>query len=360
MALTNFAALTDEQKTVWSMDFWRQARNLSFLNKFTGTGSNSMVQRITELKKSEKGARAVITLIADLEGDGVVGDNTLEGNEEALSSYDQVIQIDQLRHGNQHKGRMADQKSVVNFRTESKDKLAYWMADRLDQLAFLTMSGVAYTYNPDGSLRVGLQFPSLSFASDVVAPSANRHLRWDAVDGLTTGNTANVAAADTPTYQMIVNAKAYAKEHYIRGTGGGDEEMYHLFLTPTAFAKLRLDPDYIANKRHAASRGPDNPLFKGTSSEYCDGVMIHEYRHVFHSTTWGGGAIAGCRGLFCGAQALGMADIGAAYWEEDGFDYKNRQGISIGKIAGLLKPQFYAKKTGTTEDFGVIAIDVAQ
>ena len=91
-----------------------------------------MVQHITELKKTEKGARAVITLLADLEGDGVVGDRTLEGNEESLKSYDQVIRIDQLRNANRHEGRMADQKSVVNFRENSRDKLSYWLSDRID------------------------------------------------------------------------------------------------------------------------------------------------------------------------------------------------------------------------------------
>ena len=40
---------------------------------------------------------------------------------------------------------MADQKTVVNFREQSRDALAYAMADRMDQLAFLTLSGVAYT-----------------------------------------------------------------------------------------------------------------------------------------------------------------------------------------------------------------------
>ena len=84
MGATNFALLTNEQKTAWSLSFWKQARNLSFVNRFLGKDSNSLVQHITELKKTEKGARAVITLLADLEGDGVVGDRTLEGNEEQL------------------------------------------------------------------------------------------------------------------------------------------------------------------------------------------------------------------------------------------------------------------------------------
>jgi hypothetical protein len=89
MALTNFALLTNEQKTVWSMDMWKQARNMSFVNQFLGNGPNSLIQHITELKKTEKGARAVITLLTDLEGDGIAGDRTLEGNEEALKSFDQ-------------------------------------------------------------------------------------------------------------------------------------------------------------------------------------------------------------------------------------------------------------------------------
>ena len=89
MSLTNFALLTNEQKTTWSKDLWRQARNFSFVNQFSGSDSNSVIQHITELKKSEKGARAVITLLADLEGDGVAGDRTLEGNEEAMKSFDQ-------------------------------------------------------------------------------------------------------------------------------------------------------------------------------------------------------------------------------------------------------------------------------
>ena len=59
MALTNFSLLTDEQKTVWSMDLWEQARNQSFINKFIGDDDNSIIQRVGELTKTAKGNRAV-------------------------------------------------------------------------------------------------------------------------------------------------------------------------------------------------------------------------------------------------------------------------------------------------------------
>lgn len=142
MANTNFASLTSEQLTIWSRDFWRVARNMSFINQFAGSGPNAMVQKISELTKSEKGARAVITLLADMTGDGIIGDYTLEGNEEALRAYDIVVQLDQMRFANRLAGRLADQKSVVNFREHSRDALAYAMADRIDQIAFMTLSGV--------------------------------------------------------------------------------------------------------------------------------------------------------------------------------------------------------------------------
>jgi N4-gp56 family major capsid protein len=366
VAKTNFNSLTDEQKTVWSRDIWRQARNFAFVSKFSGKGPNAMIQRITELTKSEKGTRAVITLVADLEEDGVAGDDQLEGNEEPIKAYDQVIRIDQLRQANRHKGRLADQKSVVNFREQSRDVLAYWLADRNDQLGFLTLSGVSYAFKTNGAARVGSNLPNLEYAADVTAPSTNRHFRWDDTTGLEAGDTSSVAAADTPTWAMLVELKARAKELYIRGIKGpGGSEFYHVLMTPRGMAKLRQDADYLANVRNAGVRGSNNELFKGTDTIMVDGLFIHEYRHVFNTLgdlagqNWGGASVAGQRVVFAGAQALGMADIGGPEWVEKGFDYDNQQGISVGKIFGFLKPVFRAVTTTTNEDHGLLVCDTA-
>lgn len=370
MALTNFGLLTSEQKTVWSMDLWKQARNQSFLNKFLGKGANSMVQHITELKKSEKGARAVITLLADLQGDGVAGDRTLEGNEEAMRTYDQVIRIDMLRHANRHEGRMADQKSIVEFRGNSRDRLAYWLADRIDQMAFLTLSGVPYSKKNNGANRIGSDLTALEFAADVTPPTAARRIRWNGTTKsiVTGGSTSAVTAADTPMWELFVQLKAYAKERYMRGVGeSGGEEVFHAFLSPTAMAKLKLDPTYLQNLRHAQDRSGNNPLFTGSSVKI-DGIYLHEFRHVYNTSgapsgsKWGAaGDVDGCQMLFCGAQALGMADIGAPEWNEKGFDYDNQQGISIGKVLGFLKPKFANMyENDSVEDFGVISVYMAQ
>ena len=381
MALTNFGTLTGDQLQMWSRDFWRVARNQSFINQFAGAGSNAMVQRITELTKNQKGTKANITLLADMTGDGITGDNTLEGNEEALRAYDITIELDQLRFANRIAGRMTDQKTVVNFREQSRDALAYAMADRCDQLAFLTLSGVAYTLKNNGALRAtsgtaGHELVDLEFASDVSAPTSDRHLRINGA-ALSAGDTTAVTSSDTIGYKHIVQLKAYAKDNYIRGIrAAGNQETFHMFVTPQQMADLKLDSDFIANVRNAGVRGASNSLFAGSSSLMVDGVMIHEFRHVFNTSgatagtssnagdagyKWGANAdVVGGRALFCGAQALALADIGLPEMVEDTFDYGKQSGISVGKIFGLRKPKYNSDISGSSQDFGVVALDTAQ
>lgn len=362
MALTNFAALTNEEKTAWQMDLWKHARNLSFLNQFTGTGPNSMVQRITELKKSEKGTRAVITLLADLTGDGIAGDRALEGNEEAMQTTEQVIRIDQLRHANRHEGRIADQKSIVNFRENSRDLLAYWLADRIDQMAFQTLGGFAYSLNPDGTARTGSDLQNLEFAADVTAPTSQRFAQWDATSGLVVGTGSSaIEAGDVITWETLVRMREQAKKGYIRGLRpqGGMDELFHVFMTPTCMANLKMDNDYMLNLRHTTSSGYNDKLFKG-GGVMVDGMVLHEFRHVPHSSTWGAGTVAGSAILMCGAQALAYADIGAPYWDEKYFDYGNQPGIAVGKMLGFKKPQFNNIYAGNTvQDHGVFVTYVA-
>ena len=371
MALTNFGLLTTEQKTIWSMDLWKQARNMSFINQFLGNGPNSMVQHITELKKSEKGARAVITLLADLEGDGIAGDRALEGNEEQMKTYDQVIRIDQLRHANRIEGRIADQKSIVEFRNNSKNVLAYWLSDRIDQMAFLTLAGYGYslTNSGIGTARVGSDLQYLDFAADVTAPTSKRFGRWNATTPAIewgTG-TGSVAATDVLKWELFVQAKAYAKDHYVRGVKeAGGEETYHAFLTPSAMASLKLDTTYMQNLRYSQPRGDNNPLYAGSVVKV-DGIYLHEFRHVPNTrlsasgSKWGSGStIDGSVVLFCGAQALGMADLGNPEWVEEDFDYGNQLGISVSKIIGYKKPVFYSQYEKSAEDFGVLSIYVGK
>lgn len=370
MAVTNFARLTEHELKAWSMSFWKAAREKSFITRFLGTSQDSVIQRVTELKKSEKGTKAIITLVPDALGDGVAGDRTLKGNEEALRSFDLTITIDQLRHAHGNEGRMADQKTIHNFRTTARDTLAYWIADRIDQLAFLTMSGVSYAYKNNGATRVGSELQYLEFANDVTAPTTNRHFRWDVstTNTLQAGDTTAVADTDRPSYEMLIKLKTKAQELQLKPVRGDlGTELYHVFMHPRGVQALKLDENFMKAWREAMPRTPDSPIFKGFDTIYLDGMAIHTHRYVFNtlgatsgSAKWGSGKnVDGQRILMCGSQALAYADIGTPYWDEEEDDYNNRYGIAVGKIFGFRKPFFYTDNTSTTEDFGIIVCDSA-
>lgn len=400
MSVTNFGSLLDEQKLVWSRDLWHQARTKMFITTFMGTSQNSLIQRITELTKSERGDKAVITLIPDHDEDGIAGDSTLANNEVALTAQDDTIQVDQLRQAHLNKGRMADQKTIVNFREQARDQLSYWIADRMDQLAFLVMSSKHFKFTNRGAERVGDQITlgtgldTLAFNplgdARLVNPSAQRHVRVSGT-ALAAGDVTAMTLGDTLGYRHIVLLQAMAKDRYIRGVkGDGGSEVYHLFLTPQAMAVLKLDPDFLLNARHAGVRGSSNSLWAGGDSFKVDGLIIHEYRHVFNTLgatagtsanvgadyyKWGADAdVDGVRALLCGAQSMAFIDLGDGIWDErDHMDYGNTQGISYAKLFGMKKPVFENAKLSTTtdgtnypggatprtgvEDYGVIAVD---
>jgi N4-gp56 family major capsid protein len=365
MAQTNFASLIPDQKVVWSRQLWKAAREQMFINKFVG-GTDSVIQRITELTRTEKGEQVLFQLLADLVSDGTVGDNQREGMEEALQSFAQKIKIDLIANQIRNKGKLADQKTVINFRENAKDALAYWLANRIDQLAFLTLSGISYSLNNDGSLRNDSTFSTLSFASDVSAPTTNRWRRWDnTAKVLTTGNTGSVVATDTISYKTLVDAKVWANTHYIKPMSSGGKEYYCVFLRPEAMAQLKLDPDYKNAEITGMERGERNPFFTGGYTTVY-GLVLHEHRLVFNTkgaasgSKWGaGGNVDASRMLLCGSQALGMADLSAPEWNEKEFEYGTSQGISVDKMFGFVKPKFYSIYDKSVEDFGVLAIDHA-
>jgi len=109
------------------------------------------------------------------------------------------------------KGKLAEQKTVVTSVKMLKDRLAYWLANRMDQLAFLTLSGVSYAYANNGAARTSGAFASLAFAADVEAPTSKRHRRWDSTLGLQAADTTAVDATDVLTYKACVDMVVYAK-----------------------------------------------------------------------------------------------------------------------------------------------------
>ena len=361
MANTDFGALSAGQKKVWNIRLFKAGRSASMLmaSNMIGTDANSPIQLVTELTKDERGDKCVMQLVQDLQGDGVVDDEQLEGNEEALVNEAITIQLSQLRHGVKNQGRMSDQRNVIRFRSEARDKLGFWFGYKLDELAFLTMSGVAYTLKLNGAIRSGgSQLPLLSFAADVTAPTSNRqHFCGSAT--LTT----NITTADTLRWNDIISMRTRAERGLMKPLRMNGRAYYIFIMSPEAAGDLKKDDDYKTALAQAGTRGPKNPLFTGEFADI-DGTLLYSSDKV--KTTLGAlsgakfgaaGTVDGAQNLFIGAQALGYARIGDPSWDEaDNTDYKNRLGIGHGQIIGFKKPVFNSiPDGGGAADFGVIS-----
>jgi len=368
MALTDFGSLTTIQKTVQSTLISKQGRDDNFFmsNGFMGGSTNDStkpIQKVTELTKTERGTQAVLPLVGDISG-GIVGDNQLEGNEAVMISDAQTIRIDQIRNGVRSKGRMSEQATVIRFRVQAKDALAFWLADLLDELMFLSIAGRAYTVNTDGSTRATSQIPSLTFAADVVAASTNRLMYAGAATSEATFTT-----ADSMTWDVVTQAKSFAKRKRIRPIRAGGKSYYVLVLSTEQCRDLEKTADYKTLQAQAMPRGLDNPLFT-QAKKVINEVVIYDHQKVYNTlglasgSRWGSAStVHGAQAMLLGAQALGYAslDDGSPGMEEsDNTDYKNRPAIGIGRIVGILKPQFKSKyDSNTVEDYGTVAIKTA-
>lgn len=367
MAATDFGALSDARKRVWAAELWQAGRDQSFWMSqgFVGksdTDMNRPIQRVTKLTETERGTECVMQLVQDMQNDGVVGDNELDGNEEAMINDSQTIRIDQLRHGVKSRGEMAEQATVIRFRATGKEKLSFWLADKIDEMMFLVASGRAFTLKLDGSTRTGSQLPSLAFAADVAAASTNRILHAGSAT-----SEATLTTSDKMSWTVIVNAKTKAKRKKLKPIREGGKEYFALVISSEQARDLALDPTYQTIVRSAEKVGAGNPLFTGAMATV-HGVVIHEHNKVFNTlglssgSKWGSGStVDGAQALMIGSQALGLAILGSMFSREsDKTDYNNRPGIGVGRKIGMLKPQFNSlPDSGTREDFGIISVKTA-
>jgi len=367
---TDFSQLSTSQKKIWSARVWSAGRDQTLLfgrQGFMGSGTEDAtkpVHLITDLTFTDRGDRVIMPIVLDLQNDGVAGDNELEGNEELLVNDDVEIQIDQIRNGVKSRGKMAEQKVVIRFRAQAKDKLAYWLADILEQMGFLTLGGIAYTKTVTGGSRpAGSQLSTLAFASAVTAPSSNRKLF--PVASYT--STTNITSSDTMSWDLLLRAKAFAMRKRIKPVRVGGKEYYIVCMTPEQARDLKASSDYKNAVSRADKRGDDNKLFTG-SFAMVDGLVLYDSNKVpstldaaSGSKYGSGGTVEGAEALLLGAQALGFAKIGEGSWSEsDNKDYENREGIGHGRFVGFKKPVFDSRYDNLSdEDFGVIAIYTA-
>jgi N4-gp56 family major capsid protein len=354
MSATEFGPNHPLTVRLWAKRLFVETLRECFLVNFIGKSEkNSIIYMKDELTKSA-GDRITVGLRLQLVGAGTQGDNTLEGNEEALALYNDTIFIDQLRHAVRSKGKMSEQRVPFSVRQESMDGLKDWWADRIDTWGFNQLCG----FTAQADVRyTGMQA--------VLAPDSVHIFRPNSKttdESLTTGDEFTLTMID----RMVARAKTYNSANGgtvpirpIRYKGG---DYYVMFVHPYQEYQLRSNnnqgawADLQQKRIQGGVTSDENSIFSGGSFlGVYNGVAIHSASRVtngVNSTT--GAAVTNVRrAVLCGAQAALMAtgrdDTGPEKmnWVEELFDYNNQLGVAAGMIAGLKKTQFNSQDFAT-------------
>lgn len=347
MAVTSFATGDNLAVKLWSKKIAVEALKQTWCYKFMGSDDNSVIQIFDDTQKSP-GDRVRIPLRRLLVAAGVLGDLTLEGNEERINYYTNDCYIQQLRHAVREGGKFTRQLVPFDIREHARASLQDWWADRIDFWFMNQLCG--------NTAQTDIRYTGLQSA---VAPDTD-HIIYPA--GRTTvGDVASATSACVFTLTMIDVAveKAKSLQVPIRPIMVNGEEKYVMFMHHSVVTDMRTNTNagqwYDIQK--AAMQGGNvtqNPIYTGAIGEY-NGTILHASNRMPLAQT-AGSAVANTRvSVFAGAQACAMAfgrDNGPERfnWVEDYFDYENQFGVAAGCIAGMVKNTFNGS------DFATIAL----
>lgn len=351
MANTAFGVNDPLAQKLWSKKLFQEVIGQSYVGRFMGTSQDSIFQIKTETQK-DAGDKVTFGLRRLLTGAGVQGDATVEGNEEALTTYSDSIYLDQLRHAVRTAGKMTEQRVPFDLREEARMGLQDWWIERLETSVANQLTG--YTDQSDTRYTGN---------NATLAPSTAGSVTRLIVGG-GEGTEASLSATTTHAIKLsdLDKAVAVAKTQTarIRPARIDGKEMYVCFLHPYQILKMRQDASTAGNffdVQKAALQGgkiSDNPIFTGASFIY-NNVIVHEWSYLPVVASTVTASTSYRRGVFCGAQALvaGFGQGGSQNkmdWNEELFDYGNQFGVEAGLIFGVKKTQF------NSTDFGTIVL----
>jgi N4-gp56 family major capsid protein len=341
-------------------------RDVQNVMKFVGEGPNNVVEVSRELEK-RGGDVETFGLVARLSGNGVTGDDELEGNEESMLSYSESVAIDQIRNAVRLKGKLDAQKVVYPQIEKARENLRVWMKEFIIRQIMLKLGGVTNTTIVDtngvvvGGRATWSNTPDYIPDADENAGRGNRYYCTDA------SGTTSLQASDTLDLDDVTNVATMAKlaNPQIQPLEMNGDSFYVLFLHPLSARDIRKSTDWKTAQENAKVRGDNNPVFRGAlgywsnvlllENEFCPWLDVSVAGHSFRGAASGTDcAVDAARNLFCGRQAVLMAQASnPEALVVETFDYKNKDGVAGSFIGGLQKAMFNSK------EFGVIAVDAA-
>lgn len=335
MAKTIFATSNALTKEVFEEELFQDILQDTIAADLMGEDKGNFIQVKTELTKSQ-GDLITFGLRSNLTGAGVTSGQVLEGNEEALSTYDYGITLEQYRHAVRDNGALDRQRAMFSIDSESKTAIKDWYVQKIDelQIAALLASPTKTLYR-DGTAGAFSGTATQSTAKSAIR-AANSKLTPNFLSALRVWAATGGNGATFRLKPVKVDGR----------------DMYGLLTNPAVLYDLETDASYQQAMREAMERGKTNPLFRKARAVWKD-VIIYESERVPLFTDGGAGAEVGCHSVLMGAQAGVWAWGKRGSLVQDTFDYGNQHGFAYEMIAKAGKPKFNSK------DYGAIGVTLA-
>ncbi|WP_455473949.1 N4-gp56 family major capsid protein [Bartonella sp. B30(2025)] len=378
---TSYIGIND-QKTVciWSKLLNQEISKAIPIASLIGKDSNSIIQLKDEANKAS-GDSISFNLRMQLYGSGVSEGEQLEGSEEHLHFFSDRVAINELSHAVRvrNEGTIDQQRVIYDLRTEAKNALVDWYADRLSTMFFLHVCGYTADHNVfEGRknfilpVHYGFNKPTPATDKRIIRPN---------------GKTADEDLDENDVFSLKLIDKAVERAKLanpkVRPVRVDGKNVYVLYLHPTQVTQLRTNTEagqwLDITKAIYSGNNIKNPIFDGSLGMY-NGVILREAEHI----TEGIKQIAPesddsepvnnvRRAVLLGAQSAVIAfgkDSGATRYKlvEELFDYEREFGVAAKTIIGMKKTCFNFSTNnnsyydsgsfddGFIQDFGTIVI----
>lgn len=350
--MANTVASTGLTPQQWDSDFFREYVRESRFRPYMGTGETSMIQVKEDLTK-KRGDSITFALVNNLDGAGVTGTGTLEGNEEAMDSRSFRLFVDKIRNGVRIP-EMEEQRSAIDLRNAARAVLKTWISELTKNniiSAMGSINGIAYGTASEGQKDAWLvdNADRVLFGASKSNNASNDH----------SASLLNIDGTNdrlTPAAISLMKRIAKTATPRIRPiTVKGDEEWFVLFAGSLAFRDLANNSTMTQANRDALARGADNPLFTGGDLIW-DGVIVKELEDI--ATVAGVGASSSdvAPVYLTGAQNLAIGWAKRTKSVTETFDYGDKFGTAIEEIRGIAKLTFGsgASDTADLKDHGQV------
>ena len=366
MANTIFSVDSPQTVKLWSMRIYRDF--------VTDTGMLAAMMEAGIVRKHEDtsenaGDRVRISFLQKQTGAGLIGNESADGNENALIYFTDDLLINQLRYPIEIPNVMTiSQQRVVYDLPEDTYKVSMdWLAQRGIVSVLYQLAGFnAQSFSYQGTTFTGPKRLTLTGMNAPIAPSANRVLYIGANTSDTTTNADTTATFKLSIIDQLEAMAEIADPYYIRPLSENGEIKYHLYVHTFQWQQLIQDTSAPIQFRdifgNSIAAGDGDGGF-GRSMMYSQTLILKTDKIPNGLTANDGTGLVlpnVRRAVFCGRDAVAFA-LGRGYDDgkeivpgfmirEDVIDIGNTRRVAINALWGAKKVTF------NNVDHGVIVV----